>query len=66
MTGARSEPLRRRSIAMDKNTAPSVEPKKVTPEMERPSQELRLRTGLRAGRRRAEGGVTHTDTWRDG
>ncbi len=50
---------------MDKNTASAVEPKKITPEMERPSQELRLRTGLRAGRRRAEGGVTHTDNWRD-
>lgn len=49
---------------MDKNTAPTVEPKKVTPEMERPSQEQRVRTGLRAGRRAADGGVTHTDNWR--
>lgn len=50
---------------MDKHTASSHEPTKVIPEMERPSQELRLRTGLRAGRRAAPGGITHTDPWRE-
>lgn len=36
--------------------------KKSTPVMSRPSRELRLKTGLRAG----DGGITHTDNWREG
>lgn len=36
-------------------------PEKITPKMERPSSLGRVRTGVRAG----EGGVTHTDNWRD-
>lgn len=36
-------------------------PEKSTPTMERPSSSGRVRTGVRAG----DGGVTHTDTWRD-
>ena len=37
------------------------QPKIVTPTLEVPNKEIRLRTGLRAG----DGGVTHTDNWRD-
>jgi len=51
-----------------------TEPKKITPKMERPSVGQRVQTGLKAGgltfysatTRAADGGVTHTDTWRQG
>ncbi len=33
----------------------------VTPKLEAPTKDFRQRTGIRAG----DGGVTHTDNWRD-
>jgi hypothetical protein len=36
---------------------------KITPTMVRPTPGERVRTGVRAGRR--DGGVTHTDNWRE-
>ena len=38
-------------------------PMKITPTMGRPTPGERVRTGLRAGLR--DGGVTHTDNWRE-
>ena len=38
------------------------EPKIITPKLERPTEGLRVRTGVRAGTR--DGGVCHTDKWR--
>ncbi len=43
-----------------------AEPKKMNPKMDRPDrtpQGQRVQTGLRAGNRAADGGVTHTDKW---
>ena len=40
------------------------EPKIITPKLERPTEGLRVRTGVRAGTRASDGGVTHTDKWR--
>jgi hypothetical protein len=48
----------------------NTEPKKVTPEMERPIRGLRVKTCLRAGSRGTlsyeDGGIVHTDNWREG
>jgi hypothetical protein len=40
--------------------APS-QPVIVTPKLATPTKDFRQRTGIRAG----DGGVTHTDNWRD-
>jgi hypothetical protein len=45
------------------DTDTTTTPMKITPTMGRPTPGERVRTGLRAGLR--DGGVTHTDNWRE-
>ena len=53
------------TITETHSTAPDTDlpSTKSYPTMERPEQIRRVRTGVRAGGRAAEGGVTHTDKW---
>jgi hypothetical protein len=56
------------------NDITNIESKKVTPEMERPIRGLRVKTSVRAGSRTLsrgttsyeDGGIVHTDNWREG